>query len=31
MKKNNFLSIEAKECPFCGRPIDDDGKCPHCG
>jgi len=33
MKKTiyKFIIVHAKECPYCGRPLDDDGKCPHCG
>lgn len=30
-KEYKKFSINAKECPYCGRKINSDGKCPHCG
>ncbi len=30
IKKYNFV-VFAKECSYCGRPLDDNGKCPKCG
>lgn len=26
-----YIVVFAKECSYCGRKLDDNGKCPYCG